>query len=725
MAELNIIDRKKVQKSFVHQHDSSDCGPACLLSLVRYYGGESSIMHLREISGTSNSGTTMLGLYQAAMAMGFNAQGAQAGGIEDLKEHSKPCILSVTIDKVLLHYVVCYGYENGHFIISDPARGLMEMDKDGLEKIWSRNCLLLAPNDMFVRKDVVSKKKLLWCKILIKNDLGILGASIAIGLVIAVLGMTMSVFSQKLIDEVLPSRNMTMLIAGSALVLILLLARVIISALRGRLMLMQCRNFNNRILHFFLSRLFHLPKCFFDRRKIGDMVARLGDTRRIQSVIGTIVGETIINMLVLLVAFGFLFMYSYRVALLALACMPGFFWIIFRSNNEIVSRQRAVMSSYAMSESGFIGAISGVSDIKSFSREETFLRYNSKLYSVFQDNAFSLGGLQIKIGLKAGICSSIIQIAVIAIGSIYVTNGAMSLGALMAVIGICSTLFPAIVNLALVMVPINEAKVAFERMYEVIDTQKEGDNVPMPKPTACNVLEIKGIGFRFVGSKKLLSGLTANFRRGTISCVVGESGCGKSTLCALIERFYEPEEGKILIDGLPASQYSISQWRDLMSVVHQEVFIVSGTILDNICFGTMPRDIGEVVSFCAEYGFDKFIAEFPNGLSTMVGESGINLSGGQKQMVAFMRALYKPCQILLLDEATSAMDRQREGNICKLLQAIKKDHIIIFITHRLETARRIGDSIIVMDDGAICASGTHEDLMRSSNFYSEYWREPR
>ena len=148
----------------------------------------------------------------------------------------------------------------------------------------------------------------------------------------------------------------------------------------------------------------------------------------------------------------------------------------------------------------------------------------------------------------------------------------------------------------------------------------------------------------------------------------------------------------------------------------------NGTVLDNICFGNVPKDLNEIVAFCQKYGFDSFLSELPNGLGTLVGEEGINLSGGQAQLIAFARALYKPSKILILDEMTAAMDRRTEKHICKLLDELRKNHIIIFVTHRLEIARLLSDQIVVMENGAIRVRGSHEELMKSDNFYSEYWR---
>lgn len=708
----------------MRQHDMMDCGVACLLSLIRYYGGESSILHLREISGTSNTGTTLLGLYQAAGATGFDAEGAEANGILDLIEHGKPCILSVILDKTWSHFVVCYGYENGRFIICDPGEGIREMTEDELSAIWTRKCLLLEPNTLFVKKEAISGKKKSWIRELLHEDYGLLGASIAIGLIISVLGMVMAVFSQKLVDDVLPSHNKTKLVAGIVLVLILLLAKVVFSALRSKLLITQSRNFNNRIIRFFFGKLLRLPKPFFDTRKTGDMVARLNDTRRIQSAIGTLVGETIINVLILLVSVVFLFVYSWQVALVSLLCTPVFYWIVSRSNQRIISQQRDVMSSYAMSESGFINTISGITDIKSYSKQDSFLKLNECLYSTFQEKVFSLGQTQIGIGVWAGISSTIIQVGLIALCSMFVFADTMTIGELMAVIGITGTLFPAVANLALVIIPINEAKVAFDRMFEIVNAQEEGNGTKngTEKAILPHVLEVKALSFRFIGRKRLFSDVSLMLETGTITSIVGESGCGKSTLCQVLERFYTPEEGTISFDGIPASEIPLEKWRSMISYVPQQTFLYNGTVLDNICFGNLPKDVNEIISFCQRYGFDTFLSELPNGLGTLVGEEGINLSGGQAQLVSFARAMYKPSKILILDEITAAMDRRTEKHICKLLNQLRKDHIIVFVTHRLETVRLLSDRIVVMEKGTVIAQGTHEELLRTDNFYSEYWR---
>lgn len=410
-------------------------------------------------------------------------------------------------------------------------------------------------------------------------------------------------------------------------------------------------------------------------------------------------------------------------AVVSCVTMPLFFWVIYRHNAKIILQQKEVMMGYALTESNFISTINGIATIKNYNRQGVFQKINKLLYDLFQQKAFDLGGTEIRIGAISGIIGTLIMMVIVGFSSWQVFQEAMSIGEMMAVIGIAGTLFPSIANLALISIPINEAKVAFDRMFDVIGESKipQQEQEQSSNIDTVEDLKITDLGFRFTGLKRLLTDINMEFHRGKVYCIVGESGSGKSTLFQIIQRFYEPETGSISVDGVDANDISIAAWNDLISVVPQDIFIYNGTVLENICFGQVPEDLTEVVDFCQKYGFDKFFEELPQGLLTIVGEEGINLSGGQKQLLALARALFKPFQILLLDETTSAMDRKTERTIGELLTQLKKERIIIFVTHRLETAKRVSDFIYVINDGNIQAKGPHDELMKTTNFYSEYW----
>ncbi len=716
------MDRKTIDKTFVRQHDSTDCGAACLLSVIKYHGGDSSIRRIRDLSGTSQRGTTMLGLYQAARRMGLEAEGVESDSLQELACHGKPCILVTLIDGRYSHYMVLYGYEKGLFIIGDPARGVSEYAPEELSAIWTGKCLIMEPGKGFVRNADIRKGKREWMASLVREDVGILAVCTLIGIVLSVLGMIMAVFSQKLVDEILPSRDMSKLLWGIGMLLFLLLARACMDALRSRMLIMQSCDFNNRIIGFFFKRLLALPKSFFDNRKTGDLTARLNDTRRIQTVVSNIAGDALINVLMIAVSVVFIAVYSWKIAIVSIVSLPLFFAIIYRSNRTVVRRQTEVMGAYAMTESGFVNTIAGVPAIKSFGREDFFYRLNLMVYSLFQEKVCSLGKTQISIGMVSGITGILIMTGIIAYGSVMVFEGSMSTGELMAVLSISGSLFPSVASLATVVVPVNEAKVALDRMFEITGPGNESeDTVNSPScMKSVDSLALEDVTFRFTGCRKILDSVSLYFRKGEINCIVGESGCGKSTLLQIVQGFYAAESGRIKIDGVQVAGRNPG----LIASVPQDIYVFNGTVMENICFGTVPESVESVEDFCRGYGFDAFIDRLPDGLMTIVGEEGINLSGGQRQLIAFARALYNSsAEILLIDEMTSAMDRNLEKAVCGILNKIKDRYIIVFATHRLETAKMISDHIYVIEDAVVRAAGTHDELMASRNFYSEYWRQ--
>lgn len=715
-------DIKKIKKSHTYQIDSSDCGVASLLSVIKYYGGDETISKLRELSGTTIKGTTLLGLYQAAENVGFKAKGCNCG-IDDLVEHGKPVILHI-INGNLQHYIVCYGFNGDKFIISDPSLGIVYYSKDELLRIWqTRNCLILSPTYAFkLRKDIAEKKKK-WLLGIISQDKPILIISAVIGVFISVLGMVMAIFSQKLIDDILPNRDVNKLLIGIVLVSLLLIFRVVLDAIRMKLLLKQGMNFNNRVIDFFYGKLLFMPMSFFDNRKKGDMIARLNDTRRIQNTIVGIVGSSVIDVITVVVCAITLFAYSKIISVIVVLFSLMLFTIIFKYNKPIVKRQQDVMTGYSLTESNFISTISGILVIKGFGKQSLYRKLNHVLYSVFQRRIYDLGSLKIKISVFSGLLSVVVVVIAISVCSFQIISGDMTTGELMAIVGITSTLLPAVSGLALLVIPINEATVAFDRMFEItndtcIVCDEEGSNVKI----AAETINIKDLCFRFSGNKLLLSNINMKFEKGKVVAITGECGCGKSTLISLLQRFYQYEKGSIDIDNINIRSISTDEWMGITSVIPQDVYIFNGTVLSNIMMDDDVSRASDVIQFCNDLGFDKFINKLPLGYLTIVGEEGVNLSGGQKQLLAIARALYKRSPVLILDEPTASMDSETEMFVFNLLKNIKKDKIIICVSHKLDCLKLFSDYIYVIEQNSVSAHGVHAELFNMNNFYGKYWK---
>lgn len=306
-----MLNLSTLKRTFALQQDQSDCGVACLLSLLKYYKGNNTLEKLRELSGTNTIGTTLLGLYQCANKIGFNAEAFEAD-LSNLKALNEPCVLHVLMGGNLQHYIVCYGYDAylGIFIVGDPAKGLIELNETELSKIWqSKTLLQLKPNESFELKKHQRNAKLLWFKQLIAADVNILTITMVLGVLATVLNLATAIFSQKLIDKILPSGNQQKLIISLILLFLILLIRSGLSFIRQHFLLLQSKDFNSRIVGSFFKALVHLPKSFFDTRKTGDMITRMNDTARIQKNIAYISGSVFIDIIILLTTSSFLINY--------------------------------------------------------------------------------------------------------------------------------------------------------------------------------------------------------------------------------------------------------------------------------------------------------------------------------------------------------------------------------------------------------------------------------
>lgn len=719
---------KKLYRFWVKQYDKADCGVACLLTIIKYYSGYCNVDNLRRFSGTSAYGTTMLGLLQAANQLGFKTNAYQAS-VEEIAKLNIPSILHVTQNNNLHHYVVCYGTVQSKncdkFIISDPANGIIYLSPDEVDNLWkSKTCLLLEPNEHFRTTYTVRNAKLKWIKELIKDDIALLSLAAIIGVAIAFLSLSMAVFTQRLIDDMLPKKNIEKINLGIILVLVILIAKETLAVVRQTFLIRQARAFNTRIIDFFYRHLLQLPKPFFDSRKIGDFTARLNDTSRIQKVISQLAGSTIIDFLIVLVTTGFLLSYSIKIGIVCIAAMPMFYYLVYKHNKAITNGQKAVMVGYAQVEANYISSLQGIEPIKNHNKQDQFADSNNTIYQEFQTAIFKLGKIQISLSFLANSFSVIFLIGILFYGSHQVLDKNLRIGELIAILTMCGTLLPSVANLALISIPINEAKIAFDRMFEFAGTEPEKKDDTKNTVSTFESLKAHDIAFRFAGRSQLLTNVSLEVSKGEIIAIMGENGSGKSTISQIIQKHYLPEKGVLIInDNIPLDTIQFNNWRNLCTIVPQNIHIFNGTVLENIAFDKATDNPQEVVQFLHQYGFVPFMDSLPQSIFTLVGEEGINLSGGQKQMIALARALYAKPQLLILDEVTAAMDRDSEYFVLNLLTQLKKSTAIIFITHRLHILKTFCDRIYLLEKGVITTAGNHDTLLQTNNLYSKYWRD--
>jgi ABC-type bacteriocin/lantibiotic exporter with double-glycine peptidase domain len=234
-------------------------------------------------------------------------------------------------------------------------------------------------------------------------------------------------------------------------------------------------------------------------------------------------------------------------------------------------------------------------------------------------------------------------------------------------------------------------------------------------------ISFENISFRFPGRKQILKDISFTVNKGEMITLYGESGCGKTTLINIIQRHYFPESGRYLVNNTDAGRIPIRGLRTNIAAVPQELRFFKGSVIENICLSDLRKEGRDVILFCKKYGFDRFFSRLPLGYGTMLGEDGLNISGGQKQLISFARALYRNPKMLLLDEPTSSMDMEAEEFVIGVLNRFKANAMIILVTHRLRPAKE-SDRIYIINKGLVEHSGSHEYLKGGNNLYSMSYR---
>lgn len=693
---------KVFQKHYHKQFDQQDCGIACLKMILSYHGSAESSERLRELSGTQQTGTTMLGLLQAGKELQFEVEAFEANP-EHLAEINSLCILHITKPGGLQHYIVYYGQENETFYFADPAEGLIRLSKEELVALWVSKALLLFKATDKVRTRKKNKKtSVQWVLTQVKEDSNHLILIGLLGVVIAVLSLTLALFTQQLIDKILPEKKIMLFFSGLGLVFLLLGFQQVLRFFRTRFIVEQSRNFNNRVVSWFVKKLMVLPQVFFDSRTTGDFITRLNDTSKLQRVISYIIGELGISLLVFTLTLCTILVYSLKIAIVVFIWVPLIGGIVFIYKDEILRLQREMLATNALSENQFIDLIQGMDVIQSTSTQNMFSKLAIHYYSQFQEKRLILGMKSASFSLLSGFVGVLGTLSVLGIGGYWVLVDAIQLGVFIATIQLSGQTLQSAQTLFLSTIQLQEAKVVYDRMQEFTTIEVESDAVN-DKPIVIEEIEalhINDLSQRFNGRKPTFKDINFSLTKGEIVALLGDSGSGKSTLIKVLDKLYDYENGEIVVrydnKELSLKEISTSLWRQYISTVPQVDRLFSGTVVQNLAMSDQPELIQQRMSLCTELGFDTIFSTFPNGYLTQVGKDGNQLSGGQKQFVSFARAIITNYPIIVLDEPTTAMDKKMRNFVFTLLQSLKKEKIILLVTH-LEQVAKQADRIVYME----------------------------
>lgn len=670
--------KRVANKTLELQEDESDCGVAALLSILQYYSSYVSLEELRLLSGTTTVGTTMLGLIQAANKVGLTAE-AFEGNNEELKKLSSPTILHVTKYEVLEHYVVCYGYFNEHFIIGDPEDGVKLLTESELNDIWLSHALItFSPSDHLAKKNKTTERKYKWIKEVIKADKSLVISTIILGIVITLLSFSTAIFTEKLVDNLLPSKDPTRIISGLVAWFLLIGVKVFFSYIRELILLRQSFSFNSKLIGDFISRLIHLPKSFFDSRKTGDLISRLFDTERIQRSVAIIISQDVIDIITLILSIVFVSFYHVNIAIFLVVLIPLYFAIVRNYYAVIYKSNKQVMASFARNESTYIDNLTGIESIKQLNRSTSVIKKLQYLFDQYQHEVVKVGRVELSFKLTNDFFGVLSVFFILSYCVLNVVNGNLEVGDMLAIFGIASISLASTNKLAFAITHLQEAKAALDRTFDIIS--QKGEKQDGEVITGAEKINFDSVSFGFPGRTPLLNEISFSVSKGVIVSIIGENGSGKSTILQLVQSFYKPEAGNIFIDELEIQNIDTKSLRKLIGVVPQESKIFNSSLSYNISLDELA-DEDEMRQFLEKYHLVEFFNAFPQGLQTILGEEGVKASGGQKQMIGLARALYQNPSFLLLDEFTSAMDKKAEAMALSLVKKLSKKMGVLIISH--------------------------------------------
>ena len=464
------------------------------------------------------------------------------------------------------------------------------------------------------------------------------------------------------------------------------------------------------------ARLIGMPMSFFAGRRIGELSSRLtNDLTLLQDTLTMTIQQTLRQSLLMAGGIFMVAWTSLKLSGLMITTFPVLVLIAIIYGRYI--RRHAKEAQDRLADAGTVidESLQGIANVKAFGNE----RFEIARYSHHLDSFLRV--ILRTARLRASMVSFIIFgvfgsiVLVFWFGAHLMLAGQLTFGELTRFVLYTTFVGGSVASFAEVASPVQKTLGATERVRELLQENLEIETraaaSALPPPRLQGSVRFDDVSFRYPSRKEIpvLQNLSLEATAGESIALVGASGAGKSTIVSLLLRFYEPDSGHILVDGRPATDFSIADLRANLAIVPQEVLLLGGTIEENIRYGKPAATVEEVIAASRLAACHEFIEQFPDGYQTLVGDRGIKLSGGQRQRIAIARALLKNPAILIFDEATSSLDSESEQLIQKALDLLLKDRTAIIIAHRLSTIRRV-DRIYVIEQGRVVETGTHDEL---------------
>ena len=696
--------------------------------VAAFYGKRYSLEGLREKSFITREGVSMLGISEAAEKIGFRSICVQVS-YEKLQEAPLPCIIHWNQQ----HFVVVYKLNDKHVWVADPGAGKLKYTKEEFCNCWlsSRKneedtgvALLLEPTPEFYtiedEGDEVNRRGFSFLYSYLRPYRGLVG-QLLLGLLLgSMIQLMLPFLTQSVVDFGINNQNLGFIYLVLIAQLMLSFSSSAVDFIRGWILLHLGTRINIALISDFLIKLMKMPISYFDSKMTGDILQRINDHKRIQDFL-TGSSLSVIFSVFNIIIFGIvLLVYSGMIFLIFMggsALYVAYVWLFMKKRAELDHKRFAQQSA---NQSTVVQLVNGMQEIKLSACEQQkrweWERIQAKLFKV---NIKSLALRQYQ-DSGAVLINQSKNLLITALVASLVVKGEMTLGMMLSVQYIIGQLNSPVNELIAFARDMQDARLSMNRLSEVRDKPDEEDptrellrEIPEGKE-----IRLQNLNFKYdpLSEYPTLDNVSLVIPPGKQTAIVGMSGSGKTTLVKLLLGFYPPASGDIFIGDTPLGSYSIREWRKRCGVVMQDGFIFSDSIAGNIAPGVERIDKKKLRHAAEVANIHDFIEELPLGYNTKIGQEGHGLSQGQKQRILIARAVYKDPEFIFFDEATNALDANNERIIMNNLQTFFKGRTSVVVAHRLSTVRN-AEQIIVIEQGKIAETGTHEALIALEGRY--------
>lgn len=715
---------------YIQQLDETDCGAACLSMIASHFGKRLNIAEVRGQAGTDVIGTNINGLLIASKKYGLKGNAVKGSREAITPTLPVPFIAHVHIQRNettwVDHYVVVKKIDKKIIEIWDPDP-LYKKQKISYKKFfesWTGYAIFFEPAVDFKKSERNDNLLLKFIPVFMPHTKTLAFSFIASVLLLA-FGIISSFYYKYIFDEVIYSKAAFSLHTLTAGILLVTIIQSVVGTVR-RILLSHFSFKTDLQLNFsYLAHIFSLPLSFFESRKSGEVLSRLGDLDKIKQTLSSAALSGVMDVVMLIVSGPILFSINSKLFGISLATV-----ILVSSVSVIYARiyrsyYAKSMSQNAEVQSYLYESLNGVGTIKALNAEQLVnIEYEKKKMTAVA-TGWTVNRYGISQGLISGLISGISGILVYWIGSSAIIGGLMSFGTLITFNSLLGYFTGPLFRLINIQNQVQEALVAAERVGEILELEKEKDeSIQYMKPEKIEGhITFEDVTFAYGSRKPVYEHLSLDIAPGSWTAFVGPSGSGKSTFVKLILKFYEAQEGRVFLDGNDIRDIDTSYLRSKIGYVPQDIFLFSGTVRDNIALHNPDASLEDIIEAAKKAGAHEFIEKLPKRYETVLGEHGGGLSGGEKQRLALARALLGNPSLIILDEATSSLDTVSEMEIHKVIRQLKNEKIsVILIAHRLTTVTGC-DRIFVMKDGKIVEHGNHIQLLNEHGLYSEMWSE--